>query len=191
MLDRKEQILDVAGELLQTRSFNSFSYQDLSDRIGISKASIHHHFASKEDLGVALAARIRVGYVEQLEQISQKYPSPWDQLDAYFNKVGEVLHTGSKICPVGCLQAEHNVISKEMQEEVQGICRAVQSWVSRVVMNGRKKGVMIYPGTPDDQAALICAAVQGALQKARASCPTHFTVVTKQLKTSMKDKGKR
>ena len=43
-MDRKEQIVDMASELLQTRSFNSFSYQDLSERLGITKASIHHHF---------------------------------------------------------------------------------------------------------------------------------------------------
>lgn len=191
MLDRKEQILDVAGELLQTRSFSSFSYQDLSDRIGISKASIHHHFPSKENLGVALAARVRVGYLEQLEQISRKHPSPWDQFEAYLVKVGEVVQSGNKICPVGCLQAEHNVISKEMQKEVQGICRAVQSWVSRMLTDGRKRGVMVFPGTPDDQATLICAAVQGALQNARATCPTQFTAVAKQLKASMRTKGKK
>ena len=44
MIDRKEQILDVTAELLLARSFNSFSYKDLSDRLGISKATIHHHF---------------------------------------------------------------------------------------------------------------------------------------------------
>ena len=53
-MDRKEQILSVAAELLQTRSFSAFSYQDLSDRLGITKAAIHHHFPSKEGLGKRL-----------------------------------------------------------------------------------------------------------------------------------------
>ena len=52
MLNRKKQIMDTAEELLQKRSFSSFSYQDLSDQIGISKATIHHHFPTKDDLGV-------------------------------------------------------------------------------------------------------------------------------------------
>ncbi len=57
MVDRKEQILELAAELLQSRSFTSFSYQDLSERLGLSKASIHHHFSTKEELLLALAER--------------------------------------------------------------------------------------------------------------------------------------
>ena len=58
VVDRKQEILDVAAELLQTRSFSAFSYQDISDRIGVSKATLHHHFPSKDDLGVALVERL-------------------------------------------------------------------------------------------------------------------------------------
>ncbi len=56
-MDRKEQILEVATELVQTRSYSAFSYQDLSDRLGITKASIHYHFRTKEDLGTAVAEK--------------------------------------------------------------------------------------------------------------------------------------
>ena len=43
-MTRKDQILEVATELVQTRGYSAFSYQDLSDRLGITKASLHHHF---------------------------------------------------------------------------------------------------------------------------------------------------
>src|SRR4051794_36242328 len=52
-------ILDVAQELLQTRGYNAISYQDIADRIGIRKASIHHHFPNKSDLAQALVRRYR------------------------------------------------------------------------------------------------------------------------------------
>ena len=186
MLDRKEQILDVAGELLQTRSFTAFSYQDLSDRIGISKASIHHHFPTKDDLGKALAVRYRSQYTETLEEITHKHKRPWDQLESYLAMVLEVMQSGTKICPSGALRAEHNVISKEMQQEITDICRAIQTWLAGVLSEGRKQGVMSYPGTPEDQAALIYSALQGALQNARADGPKQFTAVIRQLKASMK-----
>ena len=57
MIDRKTQILEVATELVQTRGYSAFSYQNLSDRLGITKASLHHHFASKEKLGIAVAEK--------------------------------------------------------------------------------------------------------------------------------------
>src|SRR6185369_16920377 len=48
------QILDAAETLIQTRSYSAFSYQDIADELGIRKASIHYHFATKADLGVAV-----------------------------------------------------------------------------------------------------------------------------------------
>ena len=140
MLDRKEQILDVAGELLQTRSFSAFSYQDISDRIGISKASIHHHFPSKDDLGGALAVRYRSSERHALEEISRKHSRPWDQFEAYIARMSEIIKTGNKICPLGSLQAEHNVITKEMQEEINSLCGFIQSWLAEVLSKGRSKG---------------------------------------------------
>ena len=189
MLDRKEQILDVAGDLLQTRSFSAFSYQDISDRIGISKASIHHHFPTKDDLGKALAVRYRISQKNALEEISRRYDRPWDQLDAYIAMTADIIKSGNKICPVGSLQAEHNIISKDMQEELNHLCDLNQSWLAGVLNEGRKKGIMTFPGTSEDQAALIQAAIQGALQNARAEGPKQFSAVIRQLKNSMKGKG--
>ena len=189
MLDRKEQILDVAGELLQTRSFSAFSYQDISDRIGISKASIHHHFPTKEDLGKALAAKYRTSQKNALEEISQKFNRPWDRFDAYIAMTTEIIKSGNKICPLGSLQAEHNIISTDMQKEINSLCDYIQAWLAGVLAEGRKKGVMSFPGTPEDQAALIHAAIQGALQNARAEGPKQFSAVIRQLKNSMKGKG--
>ena len=73
MADRKTEILDAAADLVQSRSFSAFSYQDLSDILGIRKASIHHHFRTKDDLGVALAEHYREGYKTRLDEITKLY----------------------------------------------------------------------------------------------------------------------
>jgi TetR/AcrR family transcriptional repressor of nem operon len=36
---------------LQTRGYNGFTYADIAAELGIAKASLHHHFASKALLG--------------------------------------------------------------------------------------------------------------------------------------------
>ena len=38
------QILDAAQRMVQTRGYNGFSYADISDEVGLRKASIHHYF---------------------------------------------------------------------------------------------------------------------------------------------------
>ena len=49
--DTAERILDVAERLVQQRGFNGFSYADIAAELGITKAGLHYHFASKADLG--------------------------------------------------------------------------------------------------------------------------------------------
>ncbi|MDP2026901.1 TetR/AcrR family transcriptional regulator [Sulfuriferula sp.] len=40
--------------MVQRRGFNDFSYADIANEVGIRKASLHHHFPTKTDLGLAL-----------------------------------------------------------------------------------------------------------------------------------------
>jgi len=46
----RKRILDIAEKLILTRGYNGFSYQDISETIGIRKASIHYHYPLKENL---------------------------------------------------------------------------------------------------------------------------------------------
>ena len=40
--------------MLRSRGYAAFSYADLEKMVGIRKASIHHYFPKKEDLGVEI-----------------------------------------------------------------------------------------------------------------------------------------
>lgn len=186
MIDRKEQILDITAELLLSHSFSSFSYQDLSDRLGITKASIHYHFPTKEALGEAVAEWLRHQLMEQLEGVSQKSASPWARFDGFVAVIGDFMQSGNKICPPGILHAEHNVIPEGMKRAAQALRRGLVDWLAEVLADGRDQGVMHFPGTPHDQAVCIQAALQGALQVARADGPKEFTTVVHQLQKGMK-----
>ncbi|GJL51639.1 MAG: TetR family transcriptional regulator [Nitrospirales bacterium] len=186
MPDRKEQILDVAEELLQTRSFSAFSYQDVSDRIGISKATIHHHYPSKDDLSLALVTRYRTSLISTLEKITQEYTTPWKQLEAYTLLVSQVMQSGHKICLTGSLQSEYEIIANETKQELANLCAFVHTWLTRLLADGKKQQMMTFPGPPEDQASLIQAALQGALQQARAHGPKQFTTVVRQIKAMLK-----
>lgn len=186
MLDRKPQILDVASELLQTRSFTSFSYQDLSDRLGISKASVHHHFASKEELLLALTARYRTCQRQRLDELDRQHARPLERLDAYLASMARVASEGNKICPLGALQSEYNVIPEAVRADIQELFQYTKRWLSGVLAEGRERGEMEFEGSPAERAVLIMSAVQGALQIARAAGPKEFAAVTGQIKLGLK-----
>ena len=58
-MDTRTTLIDKAIGIVRKTGYAGFSYADLSDAVGIRKASIHHHFPSKGDLGVAMVESYR------------------------------------------------------------------------------------------------------------------------------------
>ena len=65
----KVRLLNEAETLIRTRGYAAFSYADLSERVGIRKASIHHHFPTKAELGGALIDGYLVKFENALQTI--------------------------------------------------------------------------------------------------------------------------
>ena len=186
MADRKEQILDIAADLLLARSFSAFSYQDISDRLGIRKATIHHHFPTKEALGVALVERFCSHHGETLRRLADEHPDPWSRLEGYFEMVTRTVRSKDRICPAGRLQSEYGVVPKGMRERIGVLYRLTVDWLATVLTEGRDNGTMDYPGPPRHQACLVHAALPGALQNALVEGPEPFEAVLSQLRGSMR-----
>jgi AcrR family transcriptional regulator len=54
----RERILDVALDLFTEQGFDGTSMREIAERLHITKPSIYHHFASKEDILMALHLRL-------------------------------------------------------------------------------------------------------------------------------------
>jgi AcrR family transcriptional regulator len=54
----RERILDVALELFTDQGFDGTSMREIAERLGISKPAIYYHFASKEEILMALHMRL-------------------------------------------------------------------------------------------------------------------------------------
>ena len=65
-MNTRTSLLDSAEQAVRQRGYNGFSYADLAREIGIRKASIHHHFPTKADLGLALIERYNQNFFSKL-----------------------------------------------------------------------------------------------------------------------------
>jgi AcrR family transcriptional regulator len=54
----RERILDIALELFSSQGYDKTSLREIAERLGFSKAAIYYHFASKEDILLALHKRL-------------------------------------------------------------------------------------------------------------------------------------
>ena len=55
--DTREEIIDLAEDLIRQNGYNAFSYSDIAAMLEVRPAAIHYHFPSKSDLGVAVIER--------------------------------------------------------------------------------------------------------------------------------------
>jgi len=186
MQDRKSEILDLALTLIQYRSFSAFSYRDLSERLGISKAAIHHHFPSKESLGVAAAERYHEQVKTMLMRSANQSDDPWKQFEGYLMLVDGIMETEDRICAAGSVQADFKDVPASIRDEMAALIRFVISWIAGIIETGREQGRMDFPGESIDQAVYIFTAVQGALQIGRAQGKDQFDRVIRQIRSNLK-----
>jgi TetR/AcrR family transcriptional repressor of nem operon len=157
----RSQIMRVARDLIQTRSYLGFSFQDIADRVGIRKASLYHHFPSKEALGAeVLRATLRA-----FEQWSAGLSgTPQEQFAAYIDMYRKTLRAGQAVCPAGGMTPGWDCINDEMRQAVRELRHAQVVWLSGVLGALRPKDA---GGSLADAASSVFAACQGALITAR------------------------
>lgn len=66
--DTRERLLAVAAELFAERGFAGTSIRDIADRLGVTKAALYYHFASKLEILHALVAQPIANIRAVLEQ---------------------------------------------------------------------------------------------------------------------------
>jgi TetR/AcrR family transcriptional repressor of nem operon len=158
----REQILGVARALIETRSYLGFSFQDVADAVGIRKASLYHHFPTKEALGIAV---IRQATQFFNDWDAARVRAPKDALESYFRMYRNTLKAGSGMCPAGALAPGWDCINEELRQAVQELRSTQVLWLTGVLgalMPARQKGASVA-----SLAAYVFSVCQGALLSAR------------------------
>jgi TetR/AcrR family transcriptional repressor of nem operon len=162
-----QRILDIAEQLAQTRGFNAFSYADIAAHLTVTKASLHYHFPSKAELGSALIARYHGNFVAALKAIDEQAHSAREKLDRYAGLYETVLRN-DRMCLCGLLAAEYATLPTAMQQELLLFFDTNESWLSRVLAEGRRNGEFGFRGAAKQRAQSLLSALEGALLVARA-----------------------
>jgi TetR/AcrR family transcriptional regulator, transcriptional repressor for nem operon len=181
-----DRILDVAEGLVQVRGFNAFSYADVSRVLGIQKASLHHHFATKASLGLALVDRYRQEFLASLAAILADSDGAGARLERYVELYGSVLRR-RRMCLCGMLAADVATLPKAMRESIEGFFAENEAWLARVLDEGRTRGEIDFGGAAASMAAFFVSSLEGAMLVARGSgSPDHFSEVVRRLLATVK-----
>jgi TetR/AcrR family transcriptional repressor of nem operon len=164
--DTATLILDSAERLVQSRGFNGFSYADVAAELGITKASLHYHFAGKAELGQALIERYAARFAAALEQIDTDGGNAPAKLDAYARIYSRVLRDRG-MCLCGMLAADYDTLPQSMREAVIRFFDDNEEWLTGVFDQGRAEGSLEGDGSAHEAAQALVGGLEGAMLVAR------------------------
>jgi TetR/AcrR family transcriptional repressor of nem operon len=157
--DTREKILSVARLMVQAHGYNALSFREIGKVVGVSSAAIHHHFATKGELGAALAQR----YTDEAEKCFGGFSEASEDLSVclrnYTNVFRAALENDNRMCLCGIMSAEQDDLPTEVRAEVDRFTEVNVAWLTQLLSrHNPKAGVEVA----QQHAYAIFSAIEGA-----------------------------
>ena len=178
-MSTQERVVGAGRSLIMSRGYNGFSYADVSEAVGIRKASIHHYFPTKADLAGAVLAQNSAGVREQAEAMAREGVDPVSQLRLYAAYWERCITEGVEpFCVAGMLATELPTLPAELAQAVRGHFQALSAWLTGVLEQGAALGRLRLAGSAAQEAESFMSLVYGAMLTARAlGAPQMFKTI--------------
>lgn len=157
-----QQILHYARHFLQCRGYNGFSYKDISQKLGIKNASIHHYYPKKEDLVAALLEERRKNFATSIAQIVESGGSAREQLQYYFDRALQEFDEGKCICPPGSVIIDFEELPEEVKKQNLLLLEYILDWITNVLRTGLEKGEFNFSDPVEAHAEEVVETLMGA-----------------------------
>ena len=159
----KSELLHEASRMLLSRGFNGFSLQDLASKLNIKKASLFHHYPSKNALALEIYRLYQDSFTEWT--LSHAHLTDEKQIIAYAEKLTSWICDKQRICPVGALSLEWHLVDPTIQTEIKTLHEMQRSWLSLRFKGMKKDGNLKL--SVSNAVMSTAALLQGSIQLAR------------------------
>jgi TetR/AcrR family transcriptional repressor of nem operon len=168
------RILDAAADLFQSGGYNATSMQAVMAAAGVTGGALHHHFATKKQLGLAVvkervAPAVRESWIEPVKRASD----PVEGIREAFEAIRSGLSSQGYVrgCPLNNLAIELAYVDADFRDSLQGI---FAEWRDAIAGRLAAREGARKPGATEsaDLAAFVVATYSGAMAMAKAEQST-------------------
>lgn len=160
-LATRDALIQTAEGLMRSKGYAAFSYADLADAVGIRKASIHHHFPTKEDLGTAIIQAYISRVQAEFERIEINHKEAIERLRAFFVLFNSSTEGG--LLPLcGALAAEMAALPEGLQHLTRRFFDVQLSWLTKVIDEGIAAEELPLGRGSREKAYLLLSILEGA-----------------------------
>lgn len=157
----RDSILKSAEVQMRSKGYAAFSYADLSEDIGIRKASIHHHFPTKESLGEALVTEHIALFTEKLWLIDEMHVDPVERLREF--SLLFLASANDRLLPLcGALAAEMAALPESLQILGRNLLKQQLDWIEKNIEQASHLHGWKLSKPAKDYAFILLSALEGA-----------------------------
>jgi len=176
----KTELLHEASRMLLSKGLNGFSLQELATSLKIRKASLFHHFPSKNALALELYRFYQASLTEWISEHS--HLSAEKQILAYVDKYTTWICEKKRVCPVGALSLEWVKIDPDLQVEIKKLHDQQKNWLTKLFKQIQKEsGLRI---SVNEAVTVTMGLIQGSIQHSRINQDTNL--LRKNMKAFLK-----
>jgi AcrR family transcriptional regulator len=125
----RERILDAALDLFIEKGFDKTSLREIAGQLGVTKAALYYHFASKEDILMALHMRLHEFGTDALARMGSLEPSAaiWGELleelvdQMLANRKIFLLHERNQAAFEALHREDHDAQHVDLQEQFRKV----------------------------------------------------------------------
>lgn len=173
-MSTRSEIIKIADELIREKGFNAFSFYDISKALGIKNASVHYHFPTKNDLGIAVVNEYLAKLEEMMADSADKEPT--ERINVYLSIYTSTKAEG-RICLVGSLASDLQTVDSELKVNLKQLVDKILNWVTDILADGQARGVFAFSVVPRTKALMIITNMLASLQLTRLTDEQDFETI--------------
>lgn len=134
-MDVREQLLNVAQDLIQRHGIDAVSFRTIADEVGIKSASVHYHFPTKDNLILELTTRYTSNFGAALSEIEASKTKAHTRLRSLV-ELFRTTNAEEKICYCATLAIIATRLADKPQHAARTFFVELRNWVERVLHEG-------------------------------------------------------
>lgn len=160
MSDKKVQIVESAVRMIRAGGYNSFSFREIADEVGVKSSSVHYYFQRKENLAVAAAESYSEAFFKNLGNSEDISLMAKERFRLYAQVFVDSFEVSGRACLCGILSHESPALPETVIEAVNRFIDRNLEWLTRAYSSGPEKDRL---DDPEGAAFLTYSALEGAM----------------------------
>jgi AcrR family transcriptional regulator len=165
----RDEIKTIAARLLITHGYRGLRFADIAEELGITRANVHYHFGTKENLVEEVIEDYVAGTIEAMGSIWRSDRSFEDKAIATmeFNRTrwlafNETDGGGQPWSLISRMRLEGDLLTGRGRAALVRFSRAIDEWITDALRDAQDKGEIAADAPARDIAIQLIAIVDSA-----------------------------